>query len=227
MIKDHKGCTLETRKCRKGEWPLGNNRLPSMPPCCVKHLKEVLFYLHDLFDEKGIKYWMDFGTLLGAVRNGRIIPHDTDGDLCLLIEDRPQIIDLADRINKDGFCYACYKPKRDNDTHIKICRTAMNHMMVDLFFWRKDKWNIMRDSQGLNEPKSFPDYFIQTLDTVLLYDKPMCAPRDYKKFLRYRFGKDWRTPQDKKVHFIDAKHAHEGIYEYAKKKGWNKKVMML
>jgi len=30
----------------------------------------------------GVTYWIDFGTLLGAHRDGRTIPHDHDIDFC-------------------------------------------------------------------------------------------------------------------------------------------------
>jgi hypothetical protein len=198
-----------------------------MPPCCVKHLKEVLYYLHDLFEEKKITYWLDFGTLLGAVRNGRIIPFDTDGDLGLYLEDRPKIMQLNSRINNDGFCYACYTPKRANDTHIKICRSKDNHMMVDLFFWKKDRWNAMHDPQGLNEPKSFPDYFIQKLEPIYLYGRPLWGPRDTEKFLEFRYGKTWQVPQNRKVHFEEARECHKPAFSYAKKKGWNKQITLI
>jgi hypothetical protein len=197
-----------------------------MPLCCIKHLREILFYLHDLFEEKQIVYWLDFGTLLGAVRSGRSILHDTDGDLGLLIEDRKRVLQLDRRMAKDGFCMACYKPKRADDTHIKICRSKANHMMVDLFFWTRDKYSGVMRSDGLNLPKSFPDYFIQELADVPMWGKPLKAPRDTKKFLEFRFGKDWRKPQDKKVHFEIARDTHKPAFAYARSKGWGKKAKM-
>lgn len=40
----------------------------------LKQIKEVL-------DKQGIEYWLDMGTLLGAVRDGKFIPWDHDIDL--------------------------------------------------------------------------------------------------------------------------------------------------
>ena len=37
--------------------------------------------LHDLREECGLEAFLAFGCLLGAVRNGRMIGHDSDADL--------------------------------------------------------------------------------------------------------------------------------------------------
>jgi len=36
------------------------------------------------FNEHNVQYWVDYGTLLGIVREGDIIPYDTDVDICLI-----------------------------------------------------------------------------------------------------------------------------------------------
>jgi phosphorylcholine metabolism protein LicD len=36
--------------------------------------------------ESKVVYWIDFGTLLGAFRNGKVISHDHDIDFCFIGE---------------------------------------------------------------------------------------------------------------------------------------------
>jgi hypothetical protein len=42
---------------------------------------ELLFKLDELFQRHKIRYWIDSGTLLGAVRDGHMIPWDADADI--------------------------------------------------------------------------------------------------------------------------------------------------
>jgi len=51
--------------------------------------------VHSLLVERGIPYWIDGGTLLGAVRYGTFIPWDDDADICI---PRPFLQDALDAL---------------------------------------------------------------------------------------------------------------------------------
>lgn len=49
--------------------------------------KELLFKWADMMDDLGYKFFIAYGTLLGAIRNNRCLPWDTDIDVMLVIGD--------------------------------------------------------------------------------------------------------------------------------------------
>ena len=48
---------------------------------------EMLSYIDKVCNENGITYWLDSGTLLGAMRHGGFIPWDDDVDICMPAKD--------------------------------------------------------------------------------------------------------------------------------------------
>ena len=66
---------------------------------------EILFRIDALCEELGIRYFANWGTLLGAVRHGGFIPWDDDIDITMLRDDY-QIFSKAAREGKlpDGLC---------------------------------------------------------------------------------------------------------------------------
>lgn len=58
--------------------------------------------IHDAFNKNNIKYFVDGGSLLGAVRDGGIIPYDDDIDIGVLDRDFERVIPLLDIVFKAG-----------------------------------------------------------------------------------------------------------------------------
>ncbi len=71
-------------------------------PRKVLALYQLMKDVHELFEAKKISYWIDSGTLLGAVRHKGIIPWDTDLDLCIDKHDEERLLDLKPLLGKLG-----------------------------------------------------------------------------------------------------------------------------
>jgi hypothetical protein len=65
----------------------------------VKDLKEI----KDVFDKVGVTFWLDCGTLLGAVRDGKLIEWDADIDLGTWYNNMKQIVSAFPLFKKKGF----------------------------------------------------------------------------------------------------------------------------
>lgn len=65
-----------------------------------KIMLEILKDFAEFCDQNGLKYYLDAGTLLGAVRHQGFIPWDNDMDVCMMREDYERMIQIARR--KDG-----------------------------------------------------------------------------------------------------------------------------
>ena len=44
------------------------------PPCCLDHIRETARHVFDTLEAHQVSYWLEGGSLLGAARNGDIIP---------------------------------------------------------------------------------------------------------------------------------------------------------
>ena len=73
------------------------------PFCCTYVLKTALFFLDTFFAKYNISYVIVYGTLLGAVRNGTMIPWTRDLDIALF--DKKTLYDnqLRNELYEEGY----------------------------------------------------------------------------------------------------------------------------
>ena len=71
--------------------------------CDMSHnLAPLLRYTAATFNDHGIEYWLDYGTLLGAAREGAIIPHEFDIDMSSSIQECERILRLRSVFEREG-----------------------------------------------------------------------------------------------------------------------------
>ena len=69
----------------------------------VENTAQALIQAKHVFDSHGIVFWLDAGTLLGAVREAKILGWDTDADLGMWLHDFPKVREIMPLLKHAGF----------------------------------------------------------------------------------------------------------------------------
>ncbi len=108
------------------------------------HIISVLRYVCDFFERNNIRYFLAYGTLLGAVRHHGIIPWDDDADVFVPREDYERLIKMQGQLQTEGYdiismesdnSYLTYAKIFDNNTSLWEVKQfpKMIGVFVDIF----------------------------------------------------------------------------------------------
>ncbi len=157
----------------------------------VKQAQEIIWILHE---DCGIDAWMAFGTLLGAVREGGVIGHDSDVDLAFLSEESTPA----------GVAREMYAARRalarrgllvvnKTGSFITVLFTAPDGALASV-----DVYSCFYVDGLLHETATVradvPREAILPLRTLDFEGHSLPAPADPETMLVASYGPDWRTP---------------------------------
>src|SRR5262245_16797346 len=162
-------------------------------PKDIGRLYQMLKIFDQVAKDNGIVYWMDSGTLLGAVRHEGIIPWDDDADLMIFEVDRRKLMALEPEFSKYGFYL------KDCDTVIRVFPTFTQHYpFIDILTARFDPETQRIDINHPDVRKDNPnEYFflkeICQLVPMKLGPLVMMAPSNSCRYLKCNYGEDYMT----------------------------------
>jgi lipopolysaccharide cholinephosphotransferase len=168
------------------DYDFDSRKLRRDPYININIAKENLLLLKDIFDKNNIKFWLIYGTLLGAVRDKDFIKHDFDTDLGLFYSDIDKLYDIKQQLESNEF---------------QLIRTKFPDDLIT--FMRKDEYI---DLGLFNTKKSlFTNFWIyqknkekfsyfKKFDQINFLGDKFLVPNNYLNFIKEHYGKNWKVP---------------------------------
>ena len=97
---------------------------------------EVLSVIDKICRKYNLRYWLDFGTLLGCIRHKGFIPWDDDIDIGMPADDFQKLCEIIDNETKDSVCYFKKVPSQIGKCLHKDFVPKTDDEWTDFIFWR-------------------------------------------------------------------------------------------
>jgi lipopolysaccharide cholinephosphotransferase len=205
----------------------------------INNALNLLKNVTNVLDDNDIEYYLDFGTLLGAVRDKGFIPWDNDIDISLLdAKDYKKIPSILEELkNKHSYKTKIVTFKQSQENRVikgkklyydKIDFTDENNYHIakiksyglwkfgranaklDIFFKYEDNGYLYWLADGqINRVKK--DFLDEGLTIIDFYNRKFKIPKNYDKYLTEIYG-NWRKPNKE---WIES----DGVCNISAKKG--------
>lgn len=163
--------------------------------------ESVLHAASKALNEIKVFHWLEFGTLLGVVRDGKLISHDTDIDFGVFLGDRSKDIQRA--FEKAGFRLV-HRLEIDNGNYGLEESYELNGVGVDLFYFTKTEKGMychLFPFESKNK-RLVRELFTTVNDFRIInwQDLDIHIPKEAEQRLRDTYGdfqkpdKNWHTP---------------------------------
>lgn len=150
--------------------------------------------LADLRDGCGVAAYLNYGALLGAVRDGRMIAHDSDTDVCYLSRQQtPADVILEsyriERVLRDRGWSLMRMSGGDVKLLLPLSDGRRCHIDVFVAFYVDGVFYQLGNRSG-----HLPESVVLPLGTVELHGREFPAPARPEAMLAFLYGPRWRTP---------------------------------
>ncbi|HLJ31271.1 MAG TPA: adenylyltransferase/cytidyltransferase family protein [Candidatus Babeliales bacterium] len=166
-----------------------------MPDEWYHHLYQIMKDVHELFTLHKIEYWIQGGTLLGAIRHKGIMKWDDDLDINIQLDDRElfeSIIPLFEELNYEvspvWFGYKIAHPQ------VFTFGKTRGAPCLDLFFTIERNNKIYYDQHWMirdNQPIYITKKELYPLKTYTLGELTILGPNNPVPYLNASYERDW------------------------------------
>lgn len=176
-----------------------------------KSEKKAAVFMHQvvrIMKEAGVDFWIEGGTLLGALRDQKFIPWDHDLDFGMKYESEAQMKHLVRKLRRQYYVSVRSFPKTAKIWQLGNYRVLKIFPRKHLFFKDDLCLDLFVYYEGTLPGKNELVYkyvvwdrnayhlkkFFDTIDTIEFYGGTVPVPHEAEQFIEAKYGKDWRTP---------------------------------
>lgn len=160
-----------------------------------------------VLEKAHLPYILEAGTLLGIVRENRLLPWDNDVDITITRQHTKRLLQLLWKFWFLGYIVRVKHYKRDlkyfkrgeiriiKIKHVSLKNFFRKDVVVDIFL-KKKIGNEYYWTVGVKSPvlKSVPERFYDHHTQIEFEGKKFSVPEDYIGYLECHYGKDWKIP---------------------------------
>ena len=194
---------------------------------------EMINFLTMSCQNKQVNLFLEYGTLLGFVRDGGIIRWDDDIDFAIDIDDTKKfkdlIINLKDKLplrNNIKWCFESRQDEKGNDCYFSLYfENDLNFNSINNFEFgirvRKTFGNlsvVMKDKYLACDAEHFEQH-----EKLNINENIYIVPKNYKKYLTFVYG-NWGTPEVLDFSFREGNYETSHLNHYKAKKIINIKI---
>lgn len=155
------------------------------PQITFDQAKEVLFRMKSLLDMKKVRFWLIYGTLLGAIREHSFISFDFDVDI--QTDEYGKFVSLIPWLDENGMKLIRVQPGR-------VYTFSMGGVYIDVYIAHKAPFPLNLWCSWLNG-NIVPTRLVYPLVEMDFLGERFMVPLRAESLLAFFYGKSWRTPR--------------------------------
>jgi hypothetical protein len=140
-----------------------------------------------ILDAMGVTWWLSSGTLLGAVREGRLLPWDGDIDIGIWPKDVPAV--------RAAFIEEGWPFHRDYETQLWPYKDGVKIDIHPHFTEGDVVFKVHGVEQNLR--MDYPAHLFSDMGMISFYGRTVLIPSPAEEYLATQYGEGWRTPVQK------------------------------